>query len=272
MFAAGTYRQLVLLCLLGIAGACADGGGAAADGGGGGSADARLADAAGGPDAVPGVEVCDGRDNDMDQFVDEGAAEDLCGVIANGIPKCNGLGGCAIESCGAGFVDVDGLFSTGCECGQEAGEAGSLVCEEGIDLGDLPDSNSELQITGTLAPAADVDYYRFRAVDTPDSTCDTFHARVLFLENPGAQYAFSLWRGGCAGTQLCDGSLDAQWYTNFASGMTGQCPCGGAGSPTVNECQDDGAEFVVMVKRLDGLPVTCDAYKLEISNGKYSAP
>lgn len=235
----------------------------------------------GGPamsDAPPGVEVCDGMDNDGDQFVDEGTAEELCGAPANGTPACRGLGGCAIDACTAGYLDLDGLFSTGCECGQEAGEAGPIACDQGIDLGPLADTNSAIEIVGNLAPAGDEDWYRFLAVDTPDTTCDAFHVRVLFLENPGDEFEVDVFRGGCAGTQICESTTDMQWFTNHqvpGSPPTGQCPCTDPaveGNITTNQCLDDGAEFAVRVRRTAGAPVSCNSYRIELSNGRYPPP
>src|SRR5688572_23425031 len=102
------------LCLLVLAFGCAGTEeGAPSDGGGTGGGDGGQDAAPPGPDASPGLEVCDGVDNDADQFVDEGSDEALCGTVANGLPRCNGIGGCQIETCETGFADVDNLFNTG---------------------------------------------------------------------------------------------------------------------------------------------------------------
>jgi hypothetical protein len=273
-------RGVVSTCVaLGVSAALAGCAGAS-----GGEIDAAsgVLDGAGGdpdaaPDAPPGVEICDGQDNDGDQFVDEGTPEELCGVVEHGTPKCNGLAGCAVDACSPGFADVDGLYSSGCECAEEPGELGSTVCDEGANLGDLPDSNTEMIVTGNLVPVGDVDFYRFHAVDVADDACDKFHVRVMFLENPDDEFLVEVTRGGCAGTVICPGATDAQWYTNFTDGATpptGQCPCvpESAPSATVNTCSDDSADFVVKVVRAPGKPVSCHGYKLEISNGKYAAP
>ncbi len=219
-------------------------------------------------DARPGDEICDGEANDGDRFVDEGAG-DLCGPIMNGTGACNGALGCSIGNCTEGYYDLDGDFGTGCECGVEPGEDKLTACEDAIDLGSFADTDTGIELVGNLVPEGDVDLYRFVAVDTADTVCDNFHVRAQFLENPGEAYIVDVWKDGCAGTQICDGSTDMQWYTNFSAGGLGECPCGPA---DINHCDDDTSEFVVRVRRADGAPVTCDSYRLEISNGRYAAP
>jgi hypothetical protein len=226
-----------------------------------------------GPGAVdagpPGVEICDGLDNDADFFIDEGSLLALCGEPAHGTARCNGMLGCVVESCEDRYYDIDGAFANGCECELEASEQGADACASAVDLGDFADTNAAMDRLGNLIPAGDVDFYRLRAVDTPDTSCDTFHVRALLLDNPGDEYLLDVWRGGCGATPLCEGVTDMQWYTNFSAGGVGECPCG----PTeVNHCNDDTAEYIVGVRRADGKPVSCAGYRLELSNGKYAAP
>lgn len=149
------------------------------------------------------------------------------------------------------------------------------MCDQGYDLGELTDGNVSMEVTGNLVPIGDVDYWRFHATDLGDASCDTFHVRVQILDDPDGEFQFSVWRGGCAGTQICDGARDFQWYTNFIdtnAPPTGQCPCTTGASGTVNNCLDDSADFVAMVSRAPGKGLTCNSYKLEVSNGKYAAP
>lgn len=255
---------------------CAQGAAGSGDAGGGGDGGGAIDAASDRIDAEPAVEICDGMDNDGDQFVDEGTDQELCGVVTNGMPRCNGLGGCSVAGCDPGFLDLDNLFNTGCECVLEATENASLICEDGFDLGQFPDTDASLEVVGKLTSPEDVDFYRFTAIDAPDTSCDAFHVRVMFLDNPGDQFQFDLMRGGCAGTGICNAITEADWYTNFATGnpQTGQCPCTDPAAPIDNvpQCTDDGAEFVVKVTRKPGFPTTCDDYKLEVSNGKYPPP
>jgi hypothetical protein len=58
------------------------------------------------------TETCNGRDNDCDGKVDEGADE-TCSV-ANGTGECT-RASCKIGKCETGFADCDGSYLTGCE-------------------------------------------------------------------------------------------------------------------------------------------------------------
>jgi hypothetical protein len=271
-FRMGWFRLVSRAVLAGAIalGACAKGdadvdGGPGTDGDGGGGVDAP-----GGPrpDAPPsGTEICDGVDNDGDQFVDEG---ELCVGAPNATGRCNGMLGCVVDTCTSGFFDIDGVYDNGCECTADPLETGTDDCTAARDLGDLTDSAAAaLEVIGNVVPETDADWYRFRAVDAADAACDAFHVRVLFLDNPDDQYAVDVWRGGCGATQVCAAGTDMQWYTNFLNGMVGQCPCG----PTsTNHCDDETSEFHVRVARKPGAPLTCANYRLEVSNGKYPAP
>jgi hypothetical protein len=273
--------ERVCFAALGAALGCASAGSGVNDAGAGGDAAPAIDAAPYFPDAEPGVEVCDGIDNDGDQFVDEGTPEEVCGgPVANGVPRCNGLGGCRIDACNEGWFDVDNLYNTGCECAQEPDEAaGGDECATAKDLGAFPDTNQAFDVLGNLVPADDVDWYRFDAVDTPDTTCDLFHARAQLLGDANDEFRIEVWRGGCEDGQKITETpcTDMRWYTNFnqaGSPPTGECPCTGPGAnqTNVNRCNDNSATFYVKVSRVGGKPLSCNGYKVEISNGKYPAP
>ncbi len=71
----------------------------------------------------PGIEVCDGRDNNCDGLTDEGfdKLNDIryCGscercAFDNAVPRCN-AGACQIEVCTPGWVNLDMMPGDGCE-------------------------------------------------------------------------------------------------------------------------------------------------------------
>jgi hypothetical protein len=151
-------------------------------------------------------------------------------------------------------------------CAQEPGEVDDPTCAGGAFVATLDDSGQSIEVTGNIAPAGDVDYIRFQAVDSLDFTCDTYHVRARFVVNPADGLLIDVWKGGCGAAMVCDSVTDFQWYTNFSAGGVGECPC----SPTgVNNCADQTAEYVVRVRRKDGAPPSCADYRLEISNGLY---
>jgi hypothetical protein len=270
------FRRALVMCLtcLGCAtatsGADIDAG--PADGRRGGGVDVFVIPA----DAS--TEVCNGRDDNGNGFIDEGSAVSLCGVVANGTPVCHGAGGCAIDSCSPGWYDLDGLFNTGCECTSDPMENGSMNCGDAVQLGNINDDGTKIVESGNIVPVGDVDYYAFHAVDSTDNTCDNFHVRVFFLTNPNNEFTLDMWKGGCGGQEICSGTDDIDWYTNFKTQdvpPTGECPCTTINSGvdnTTNQCVDDSSDFVVRVSRTSGVTPTCSQYSIEISNGAYPPP
>jgi hypothetical protein len=131
------------------------GDGGAGDGGGDGG------DAGDGGMCVPGIEVCDGKDNDCDQGVDEAPLPEIGDPCANQIGECQG----AVKQCVAGAVTCtrepsaetcdlkdnncngmtdEGNPGGGAPCGTDVGEcvagvnacvSGAVVCLGNIDGG-----------------------------------------------------------------------------------------------------------------------------------------
>ncbi|MEZ4434103.1 MAG: SUMF1/EgtB/PvdO family nonheme iron enzyme [bacterium] len=92
-----------------------------------------------------GREDCDGRDNDCDGVIDEGfdTASDMlhcggcgraCPALPQASPRCV-EGGCRVETCESGFVDLDGLAENGCEyaCAPRGGDGPGEVCNGADD-------------------------------------------------------------------------------------------------------------------------------------------
>ncbi|MHC4838795.1 MAG: MopE-related protein, partial [Planctomycetota bacterium] len=87
----------------------------------------------------PGVEVCDGEDNDCDGSTDEGFPPETdpencgeCGnrcAFANAIARCLDAT-CGIAQCEAGFVDADGEQSNGCESRCQPTNDGVEICDD----------------------------------------------------------------------------------------------------------------------------------------------
>ena len=225
----------------------------------------------------PSAEVCDGEDNDCNGLVDDGGPEALCGEVPNGHPKCEDAH-CVIDTCNDGFLDLNGDFSDGCEC--QVPETGGPSCDQAEDLGAMNDSGQRLVVRGILQEGQEA-WFRVYAVDSDDApgpSCDTFHFRAYFTENPGDAYRLFVLDGSCDATGFCDqAGTDFEWYTNYREGSgesaLGECDC--LADPTVNgdgynQCTDNSRVFYIQVVRQPNTTVTCESFQVEISNGVYT--
>jgi hypothetical protein len=216
-------------------------------------------------------EICGALDDDCDGNVDEGDPAVLC--------ESNPGGGICIEgSCGcpAGTYDLDRTVP-GCECVAAPSLDQGTACGSAIDLGDLADTGQSQRVSGNAMPPGRDIWYRFRGVDAPDSACDNYHVRVLFLENPGDAFELTVFRGSCDMAACSDmGFTDYNWATDFrqtiGGRLTGECPCYAAGTAPradVSLCTDDTTSYFVRVRRRAGAAVGCQSYSIELSNGLY---
>jgi hypothetical protein len=214
------------------------------------------------------TEVCNSIDDDCNMMADDGDPGTLCAMDpAGGI--CI-MGGCG---CPAGTFDIDRIPTNGCECMAAPGPTTGVACADAIDVGDLSDVGQTVNVTGNVLPDGREIWYRFRAVDAADTTCDNFHVRARFTTNPGDAFAIMVFVNACD-MAACDASMlytQFDWATDFRDAAgNGECPCGPEpSSPGANFCNDNTQTFYVRVTRRPGATVTCDAYTLELTNGVY---
>lgn len=220
------------------------------------------------------TELCDGIDNDCDSETDEGAPEDLCGVVDNGLAECvNGI--CDVTDCDPGFYDIDFQPLNGCECVANSVEVSGPTCQDAVDLGTVSDEGVTVQRQGNAVYPDESDWYQVFGSDGPDAGCDTYHMRVRFLWNPNDAYTFDIHRGSCAaGDQECVQGVDYAFFTDFndAAGNIGECPCVVDPFFTtdgVHECTDNSDTYFIRVYRKPEVPPDCQGYALEITNGVY---
>ncbi len=220
------------------------------------------------PQRFPGnAEVCGPKDDNCNDLVDEGDPAQLCVNYPGG-------GTCIAGSCGCppGTFDLDRDIP-GCECVAAPAINQGLTCQGPIDLGNFSDTGSMMPVRGNVMPDDREVYYRFRAVDVADTTCDRFHVRVLVTENPNNTFEVSVFRGTCGAAGCTAGLNDYRWATDFSNANSaGECPCWTSPAPPVNgaaRCSDNSANFYIRVRRRPGTQLSCDSYELEVSNGVY---
>lgn len=222
----------------------------------------------GGSNFDPQPETCDGADNDCDETVDEGTITELCGTT----------GECISGSCGCspGTFDID-PGTPGCECISAPAIDEGVSCAAAIDLGNLSDAGQTMTVMGNAMPSDRAVWYQFRAVDTPDTTCDNFHVRAELTTNPDDAFELTMFRGSCTTPVNADmGYTDQTWRLDFRATiggvLSGHCPCqSGVASTNVSQCVDDSANFFVRVRRRAAVD-SCANYAVEFSNGIYDTP
>jgi hypothetical protein len=229
----------------------------------------------------PAPEICNGSDDDCDDMIDNADPSTMCTPPPHATPDCVG-GVCVVGSCASGWYDVDGTYSNGCECAPEGTESSSTSCSSPHDLGTFADTGSSASFSGNIVPGTDVDWYKFRAVDTTDTgspLCDSFNVRVRFTSNPGNVFRMDIYPGSCTTPAVkpgfpCNNLIDEMvWRTNTRSGSgstaVGECPCGTGSNPGpgLNSCTSDTTDFFIKVYKASGTPVTCDSYTIAVSNG-----
>jgi hypothetical protein len=222
----------------------------------------------------PGApESCNLVDDNCNGQTDEGSGAQLCN-LAHASAQCK-TGACEIVSCSAGWFDLDVLPSNGCECQEDSFESSGDTCGDAKNLGSLSDAGQSLIHSANLVPVGDVDWIRFKGVDTADDTCDSLHVKAVFLSNPDGQFALDVFRGTCeAANSICSATETFEWFTDFYSADAGECPCStdtnadpaGQAQPDKHFCADQSKDYFIKVYRLPGKPVTCSGYSLSIAN------
>jgi len=159
-------------------------------------------------------ELCDGKDNNCDGFVDADepgiTGNDLC--AAGSAPPHSGFsctaGSCALSGCEKGWTRYPAniAITDGCACKVDTGDIApkeNSICDNATDLGQLPDVGSTpLSITGSLSSDTDSDWYAVFAQDILQETkTNSFRIHVEFLVpdgNPNNEFLFDVVRGSPA--------------------------------------------------------------------------
>jgi hypothetical protein len=148
-------------------------------------------------------------------------------------------------------------------------------CASPIDVGLVDDSGQLETVRGNALPEGRDVWYRFRAVDLPDTTCDRFHVRAELVSNPFGAFEILALEGGCGvaprctGTGLTEFSFARDFRGDDSTGMVGgECPCSDPMAPMSSgmACTDNSGDYYVRVRRAPSAAPMCAEFELELSN------
>ena len=206
------------------------------------------------PLTYPGAfDSCDTVDQNCDGIPDNDDPAAMCPATYEvDTTNCSG-GDCYVATCNGGFYDVDGFYSSGCECPDDP-YGGS--CGSSSDFGDV-NSGDTVTITGKLPVASDSDWLRISfpaGSGRPGGGTPT----IIFTARPSSDYYFDVYYN-CSGTAAVCGSGSATNRTSYsftddqsnASGYNSN----GSGWPE---------DLYVRVHRTGG-GITCADYQLQIT-------
>jgi hypothetical protein len=194
----------------------------------------------------------------------------VCGIPANG--------------CTSGFVDVDGLWSTGCECTDD-GFGKSCASATGLGTIGEPGSTSK---SGVLPLAGEENWF---LVTFNGALGTGYHPHVSISSTGGDDIRFDVFNGAScfSGTLSCPGESNSaaanrtNWevfWTNGDPNATVGLGCGASGGVDKNICNScscssfgyngmaavgNGGSVYVRVHRVTGSP-TCHSYTLSVSD------
>jgi hypothetical protein len=157
-------------------------------------------------DCVPGAavpEVCNGRDDNCNGPVDDGAAADLCPDAPEVATYVCAVGGvCEIGACTRNHFDVNSAYADGCECAEDL-YLSNHACGGAFDLGSISAGGSR-DVSGRIIPELgyDEDWYQvsFPAAGRPGGGT----VRIRFDAASASNFVLQVLNGGCgAGPFSC---------------------------------------------------------------------
>lgn len=195
-----------------------------------------------------GAEICDGADNNCNGTIDDGGGA-LCANTGHVDTRvCNGMSGCGIGVCSAGYWDYDHIFGNGCECDLTGGGAS---CSAAHSLGPVA-------VGGTASASANIGPGTsawFSASFAPNPSGARGGVPTITVSPPGA-FSIQVMPNCAGGSFVCTASGDvvnssSPGITTFAWGDTT--------SPTAFTSQAQPAwptNVIIQVTRAS-TPTTC---------------
>lgn len=187
--------------------------------------------------------------------------------LPHAVPDCT-RGNCRVDSCEAGFFDLDGNYDNGCECAALALPVPGDGCSTAVDLGVMADGDwSYNSYSNNLALMQDpqsgasipaVHWFHFWAPDISQYFWqgDYYDVRVrLTTSDPNIQLC--VYRTPGSGPQGCSMASPSCYAPGSA-----YYEYGGSWSA------DDSADYLIVIQRAANTQPTCTPYTLQVSNNR----
>ena len=137
--------------------------------------------------------------------------------------------------------------------------------------------STTIDVSGTIYPFYDNDWFRVTANDDSDNNADEFDFEIFWVTRPPEVY-FDVYKGTCSDSMCIRIDDCINWYTDFYNGTCavnppcGEDPCRAGPDPTAgfNLCTDDTDEFYIHVYS-ESTTAPCVEYQFRIRNG-YATP
>ena len=204
-----------------------------------------------------GPEVCDGRDNDCDGTVDNGVNLNTdvanCGACNRACPALNAtptcvMGQCRVGTCRAGWADLNGDVSDGCEwqCGALDGTRGPEVCDgRDNDCNGLIDDGAVAGVGEACGPGVcrtgrqACESGTLRCVGAPTATLELCNGRDDDCDGMVDEAPTGGSLPGTGPTAFCGNDVGACTYGRFTC-VSGRIECVGGTGPGAEVC--DGVD------------------------------
>jgi hypothetical protein len=223
---------------------------------------------------MPTDEVCNGKDDNCNQGIDEGEGDALC--ADKGPPPPNSGWACTGGACGVGPCD-DGWTAfppgepveAGCPCKVDVGEPND-TCGAATNAGTVSDAGGTLTLGGTLSSDQDVDVWSFDTLDTPEGSLNSYHVSIdLAAAGANDEFILDVIRGGPCTDAPAGGAVGIasyDWCVDGSypgpNGLEGEVPCAPEGGV---HCADHSTTYYVRVYRKQGAPKTCLPYTVTVT-------
>jgi hypothetical protein len=227
----------------------------------------------------PEPEICNAKDDNCDEQIDDGDGNELCAVEGPPPPHSGWActnGTCAKGPCLDGWADYPpGPIAAGCACPVEQGEPND-TCAVATTVGAVSDTGgSSTTITGTLSSGSDVDFFKLDTFDTAEGNTNSYHVSIDFTApTPNTEFLVDVIRiassGMCSDVPVgpSTGLTTYDWCVDGSSGSQGEAPCSAAGAV---QCGDHSSQYFLRVYRKPGATGTCTEYAITVT-GKGGDP